>query len=278
MERRKHIKSQPEGTKDDVAMGGTSSGQSAKGANKSTDAKLHNAVLKTLCVLPQQLREVRGAVFMCCMIKQEAARVQETERAIARLFGTGGDQGQGIRRWSTRDSGLHVLVASAVGKRQHSVSSQRSWCGKSQANVVRFGTGGCIRSGTSLQAGQSVRPSSEASRTRHQRGTTPSTHSWGIRTNRSESSPRSSSKRSFGPGTVSSDRTELKKVNFVAASCPDSPIRPRARQVDWRHGIASDQELMDRATGKMVGTGGSAVSSMLGQLLYFRGVGPRVRC
>ena len=107
---------------------------------------------------------------------------------------------------------------------------------------------------TSLQAGQSVRPSSEPSRTRHQRGTTPRTHSWGTRTNRSESSSRSSSKRSFGTGTVSRDRTELKKVNFVAASRPDSPIRPRVRQVDWRQGIASDKELMDRATGKMVGT------------------------
>ena len=71
--RRKHIKQQPGGTKDDVTMGGMSSGQkgSTKGANKSTDAKLHNAVLKTLCVLSQQVREVRGAVFMCWMIKQE---------------------------------------------------------------------------------------------------------------------------------------------------------------------------------------------------------------
>ena len=48
--RRTHIKQQPGGQK------GT-----AKGANKSTDAKLHNAVLKTLCVLSQQVREVRGS-------------------------------------------------------------------------------------------------------------------------------------------------------------------------------------------------------------------------
>ena len=54
------------------------------------------------------------------------------------------------------------------------------------------------------------------------------------------------------------------KVNFVAASRPDSPVRPRLRQVDWRNGTASDKELMDRATGKMVGTVGSAISSMLG--------------
>ena len=46
--------------RDDVTMGSMSSGQkgSAKGANKSTDAKLHNAVLETLCVLSQQVREV----------------------------------------------------------------------------------------------------------------------------------------------------------------------------------------------------------------------------
>ena len=65
--RRKHVKQQPGGTKDDVAMGSTSSGQegSAKGASKSTDANLHNAVLETLFVLSQQVREVRGAVSMC---------------------------------------------------------------------------------------------------------------------------------------------------------------------------------------------------------------------
>ena len=55
-------------------------------------------------------------------------------------------------------------------------------------------------------------------------------------------------------------------MNFVAASRPDSPIRHRLRQVDWTQGIASDKELIHRATGKL-GTGGSAVSSMTGQLL-----------
>ena len=57
-----------------------------------------------------------------------------------------------------------------------------------------------------------------------------------------------------------------KKANFVAASRPDSPIRPQLRQDDWRQGIASDKELMDRVTGKMVGIGGSAISSTSGQL------------
>ena len=56
-------------------------------------------------------------------------------------------------------------------------------------------------------------------------------------------------------------------MNFVAASRPDLPIRPRVRQVDWIQGVASEKELTDRATWKIVGTGGSAVSSMLGRLL-----------
>ena len=52
-------------------------------------------------------------------------------------------------------------------------------------------------------------------------------------------------------------------MNFVAASRPDSPIRPRVRQDDWRRGIASDKELMDRAIGKLVGTGGTSTSGQL---------------
>ena len=92
---RRKKKSQPGGTEDDVAIGGTFSGQkgSAKGANKSTDAKLHNAVLKTLCVLCQQVREVRGAVFMCWMIKQEAPeykKPKEQLRAFSELAATEG--------------------------------------------------------------------------------------------------------------------------------------------------------------------------------------------
>ena len=97
--RRKHIKSQPGGTKDDVAMEGTSSRKgSAKGATKSTDAKQHNAVLKTLCVLSQQVGEVRGAVFMCWMIKQEAPeykKPKEQLRACSELAATKG-KGHGL--------------------------------------------------------------------------------------------------------------------------------------------------------------------------------------
>ena len=38
------------------------------------------------------------------------------------------------------------------------------------------------------------------------------------------------------------------------------------RHFDWRQGIASDEELIDRATEKIVGVDGSAISSVTGQL------------
>ena len=80
--------------------GRVSSGQKgpAKGANKCTDAKLHNALLKTLCVLSQQVREVRGAVFMCWMIKQEAPEYKQPKeqlRAYSELAATKG-KGHGL--------------------------------------------------------------------------------------------------------------------------------------------------------------------------------------
>ena len=159
--RRKHIKQQPGGTKDDVTMGGTSSEQKgiAKGANKSTDAKLHNAVLKTLCVLSQQVREVSGAVFMCWMIKQEAPVYKKTKEQLRAYSELAAFTGL-LRALSERGSA--VGAANAAGVANFKEGSE---------------TGGGIRYGTSLQAGQSVRSSSEPSRTRHQRGTTPRTHS-----------------------------------------------------------------------------------------------------
>ena len=67
----------------------------AKGAIKSPDAKLHKAVLKTLCVLSQQVREVRGAVFMCWMSKQEAPEYKKPKehlRAYSELAATKGKE------------------------------------------------------------------------------------------------------------------------------------------------------------------------------------------
>ena len=57
--------------------------------------------------------------------------------------------------------------------------------------------------------------------------------------------------RSFGTGTVNSDRTELKKSEFY-------------RSITSR---LTNQTPVATASGKMVGTGGNPISSMTGQLL-----------
>ena len=199
--RRKHIKQQPGGTKDDVTTGQKGT---AKGANRSTDAKLHNAVLKTLCVLSHQVREVRGAVFMCWMTKQEVPESKKTKeqlRAYLELAATKG-KGHGLGPpgiaafrgllQALLERGSTVGAANAAGV----ANLKQTWDDLEPEGAFDL---------TSLQAGQSVRPSSESSRTHHQRGTTPRTHSSNTQTNRSESSSRSSSKQSFGTGTVSSN-------------------------------------------------------------------------
>ena len=112
-ERRKHIKQQPGGTKgrrDDWRLELGAEG-SAKGAHKSTDAKLHNAVLKTLCALSQQVREVRGAVFMCWMIKQEAPeyKKQHRERPMRLEWQTSSKRGT---IWNRRGISTWYLIAS----------------------------------------------------------------------------------------------------------------------------------------------------------------------
>ena len=194
-----------EGRRDD---GGMSSGQkrTAKGANKSTDAKLQNAVLKTLCVLSQQVREVRGAVFMCWMIKQEAPeykRPKEQLRAYSELAATKG-----------KGDGLGPPGIAAFTGLLQALSERGSTVGAANA----AGVANLKQTWDDLEpeAAFDLVPhcklaSSEPTRPRHQRGTTSRAQTWGTRPNRSESSSRSSSKRSFGTGTVSSDRTELKK-------------------------------------------------------------------
>ena len=59
---------------------------------------------------------------------------------------------------------------------------------------------------------------------------------------------------------LSSAIEQSKKMNFVAASRPISPDRPPLKN------FASDKGIMDRATGKLLGTGGGAASSTLGQV------------
>ena len=83
-------------------------------------------------------------------MRHEHKKPKEQLRAYSELAATEG-KGHGLGPPAI-DSGFHGPVASAVGERQHSGSGQRSWCGKSQTNVGRLGTGWSIRSGTSLQA------------------------------------------------------------------------------------------------------------------------------
>ena len=87
-------------------------------------------------------------------------------------------------------------------------------------------------------------------------------HIRGALGNRSESSSRSSSNRIYGTGTVSSDRTELKKVNFVSASHLSDP------ECDRMTGDKVLRQIKNSwiVVGKLVGTRGSAVSSTSGQL------------
>ena len=229
---------------------------------------------------------------MCWMIKQEAPeykRPKEQLRAYAEQATT---KGHRTRTRTTRDRGIHGALTSADSEQAAAKGKGHglgppgvaAFTGSLRALPERDSAVGATNAagvenlkqlwedlepeslGTSLQAGQSLRPCSVPSRARHQRGRASRTHSWGTRTNRSESSSRSSAKRSVGTGTVFIDRTELKKVNFVAASRPDSPDRPLARSVHWRKNFASDKDIMDRATGNVLGTGGGAASSTLGQL------------
>ena len=233
---------EPGGTKDYVTMGSMSSGQkgTAKGANKSTDAKLRNAVLKTFCVLSRQVRDVRGAVFMCWMIKQEAPeykKPKEQLRAYSELAATKG-KGHGLGPpgiaaftgllQALSERGSTVGAANAAGV----ANLKQTWDDMEPEGAFDL-VPHCKLAKVYDPALSPLEPSAWHNK-----------HSWGTRTNRSESSSRSSSKRSLGTGTVSSYRIELKKVNFVAASRPDSPIRtPSATACDWKTGANRRQSL-----------------------------------
>ena len=194
-------------------MGGMSSGQkgTANCANKSTDAKLHNAVLKTLCVPSQQVREVRGAVFMCWMIKQEAPEYKKPKEQLRACSELAATKGKG-----------HCLGPPGMA----------AFTGLLQALSERGSTGDDLEPEGAFDLVPHGKLAKVYDPALSRLGQTGANRLLG-------QAPRGA----FGTGTVSSDRTELKKVTFVAASRPDSPIRPRLRQVDWRQGFASDKEL-----------------------------------
>ena len=90
-----------------------------------------------------------------------------------------------VRLRSARPHSLRRINASCPGRRwcisrEGSAMSRTTPPSSDDGGVLSLssGTGGGFRFGTSLQAGQSARPSSESTRTRHERGTISRAHSW----------------------------------------------------------------------------------------------------
>ena len=114
--------------------------------------------------------------------------------------------------------------------------------------------------------------SSVPSRARHQRGGASRTHSWGNRTSRSESSSRSTSKRSFGTSTVFSDRAEFKKKGEFRGRISTHITRQTpCSNCGLEKNFCVGQRINGSCNWKIVGTGGGAASSTLGYCL------PRLR-
>ena len=67
-----------------------------KNATKTTDVKLYNAVLKALCVLSQQAREVRGAKNTCWVIKQEAPEYKKPKEQLRAYSEQAAFKGKGL--------------------------------------------------------------------------------------------------------------------------------------------------------------------------------------
>ena len=195
--RRKHM------TKDDVTMR-----REPPRAPTRAQTRSCNAVLETLCVLFQQVREVRGAVFMCWMIKQEATEFKKTQeqlRAYSELAATKG-KGHGLgppgiaaftgllQALSERGSTVGAANAAGVANLKQTWDELES---EGAFDLVPHCKLAKVYDPAQSRLDLVI---SVAQHREHIRGA-----------NRSESSSRSSSKQSFGTGTVSSDRTELKK-------------------------------------------------------------------
>ena len=204
---------------------------------------------------------------MCWMIKQEAPeckKPKEQLRAYSELAATKG-KGHGL---GPPGVAAFTGLLQALSERGSTVGAANA---AGVANLKQtwddLELEGAVELVPHCKLAKVYDPALSRLETRHKRGTTSRAHSWCTRTNRSESSSRSSSKRSFGTGTVSSDRTDLKKSEFCCSITSRHTNQTPIATGYWRQGIASDEELMDRATGKMVGIDGSAISSMTGQLL-----------
>ena len=97
-----------EGRRDDGELGaeGNRQGRQQEHGREATHRRPQDALRPVSASTGSQRRSLH-------VLDDQArgARVQENKLAVARLLGTGGDQGQGTRPWSTRDSGFHGPVA-----------------------------------------------------------------------------------------------------------------------------------------------------------------------
>ena len=203
---------------------------------------------------------------MCWMIKQEAPEHKNPKSNFAPTRNRRHPKGKGHALGPPGARGVHGPLTSVVGERCSAVGpTNAAAVANFMANMGRPGAGGCVRYGPALHTGQGLRPCSVPSRTRHQRGRASRTYPRSTRANRSESSSRSSSQRYTGKGTtvVSARTGQLSRVDFVAASRPDSPILPLSRREDWRQSFASDSALRPRALCRHDGNSGQF------GLLYF---------
>ena len=143
-----------------MTTGSMSSGQkgTAKGANKSTEAKLHNAVLKTLCVLSQQVREVRERSLHVLddtsKRRQSTRKRKEQLRACSELAATKG-KGHGLG-----PPGIAAFTGLCCKRcRKQAAQWERptrlEWQTSSKRGTI-MEPEGAFEFGTSLQAGQSV--------------------------------------------------------------------------------------------------------------------------
>ena len=216
-------------------MVGTSSGSKGNAKGKLTDTKLHNAVLKTLCALSQKVREVRGAVFMCWMIKQEAPEYKRpkeqlraySEQATAKGKGRGlGPPGVAaftalLQALSERGSAVGASNAASVAsfkQKRDDLEPERTFdLVPPTASWPKFTTLLCAAVSSSSSAWQSIESTFVGQSDKQERIV--------FSVNLQKALERALS---------SAIEQSSKKGDFVVASRLISPDRPLARRVDWR--------------------------------------------
>ena len=214
--RRKHIKQQLGGTKDDVTMVCMSSG--AEGNRQGRQQELGREAAQrrpqdALRTLSASAGSQRRSLHVLDD-QARGARVQETEGAIS-------VPARNWRRARAKGHGLGPPGIAAFTGLLQALSERGSTVGAANAAGVAHlkQTWDDLepeRAFPHCKLARVYDPALSRLELVIKRGTTSRAHLC-TRTNRSESSSRSSSKRSFGKGTVSSDRTELKNSEFCCS-------------------------------------------------------------